>query len=153
MNQIKINAWNKENKRMAKVYAMDWSDEQIVSAHIIYMDNKTSAKVYPHPKVGDKIKFLLFTGLKDKNGKEIYEKHLLKYHAYSDKDKWLEKYIFEVDYYPPTFRLFCEYEGVKNPVEDVELDFSASSTNNKTGNNEMFEIVGTVFENPELLDY
>jgi hypothetical protein len=64
-----------------------------------------------------------YTGLKDKNGKEIYEGDILKSDIFTG----------QVIYYAPTFMV-------------VEKDGWDMITNG-----EDYEIVGNIYENPELL--
>jgi uncharacterized phage protein (TIGR01671 family) len=72
-----------------------------------------------------------FTGLKDKNGKEIYEGDIIK-----DKDK--KVYKVEWDYNYAGFAPFCEQI------------FSAPDTYSEWNLGEI-EIIGNIYENKELL--
>jgi len=89
-----------------------------------------------------------FTGLKDKNGKEIYEGDLLL--------SELDDYVFEVLPITPISRIECErmrthgrYYG-KEYVQSNGL--SEHYCDDWISNPEWYEVIGNIYENPELLE-
>ncbi len=71
------------------------------------------------------LKKLLFTGLKDKNGKEIYESDVIESTKYDPRTGVKESYIW-----------LCEWDETGFIFDTIgEL-----------------EIIGNIYENPELLD-
>lgn len=122
--EIKFRAWDKTKKRMEFVGAIDWTpnNEKIISCntkttkHYSYQEDFNGEK--------DNWEIMQYTGLKDKNGKEIYEGDILYNNRYKPGEVNYHKGAFYVGHY------FCE------------LDKFA-------GENK--EIIGNVWENSELL--
>jgi len=117
MREIKFRAWDAEHKKMR-----GHTDPQTIQAVIFGND------------YGGRIEIMQYTGLKDKNGKEIYEGDIAS----------------------------CVYNGNSNIYTVVfdlsELDYKATNGKKNYGENfqympccEEIEIIGNIYENPELL--
>jgi len=94
----------------------------------------TAATFYPFGFKGatsnpNKFVMLQFTGLHDKNGKEIYNGDLIT-EGHST--------IYEVRYTPPQFRLFC----VRKPIQSHTFS---------RWTDQFSEIIGNIYENRELI--
>ncbi len=87
---------------------------------------------------GNKIIWMQFTGLKDKNGKEIYEGDLL--HIVIDDDECVR----EIKYYGD--KEYPAFDVDEIPWLGNESNYLSSISNLGT-----MEIIGNIYENPELL--
>lgn len=121
-------AWDKEFKEMVRVDALVF-DEQII---------KTTYKNGNVVKEDLKNYVLMqSTGLKDKNGKEIFEGDALKV---TDQHSWLEVVSFNKDK-----AMFVSKE-TKREVEESPL-YELFNTDNFE-----VEIIGNIYTNPELAE-
>ena len=98
---IKFRAWDKKEKKMYKPFSMDevWysnEDDGIHFGNGLESDRKLRGKELVTFDILEDCILMQFTGLKDKNGKEIYESDLVKYN----------NRIYEVRYYLGGFELF-----------------------------------------------
>lgn len=124
MREIKFRAWDKEKKEMREVTGINWYDEYI------WVDET--------PMSGDKLPIestpiMQFTGLLDKNGKEIYESDLLKidmekfgvsdavYQVIWDTDGWALKDLSDPDLPSYIFHDKDRQEVIGNIYENPDL--------------------------------
>lgn len=119
MREIKFRAWDKEEK----IYL--YFDFKSISGWDdggVYLDNKINTNISD-----DKYIFMQYTGLKDKNGKEIYEGDIVNYILRGIGMRKLEvQYNYAQGFYP--------MQGTGGCAKDGEA-----------------EIIGNIYENPELL--
>ena len=114
MREIKFRAWDKEKKSMSKNFSLD--------------------EIKPRTNLISQ-ELMQFTGLKDKNGKEIYEGDIIKIPRYKTKECIL--LVKEISH----LGLFLLY---------IHPYTSGAFWSNLSRTNEC-EIIGNKFENPELL--
>jgi len=125
MREIKFRAWLKDTNEMIEV--------EDIRLNKPFMINTTSAW-----RLEDEIILMQYTGLKDKNGKEIYEGDIVTI-GIDEIPPFFTK--GKVVYSPPAFVLECE-DGMERSLE-LLLDYSSE---------EVLEVIGNIYENPELLE-
>lgn len=89
------------------------------------------------------LRLMQYTGLKDKNGKEIYEGDVVRYDESEKISHWVAGETAVVVWVAPrfTFRM--------KPYDE----FSGSNQNMPSeDDSEFLEIIGNIYENPELLN-
>jgi uncharacterized phage protein (TIGR01671 family) len=125
MREIKFRAWDKEQKYMAY---QGTPDLETLSSFVFHF--------------GDEI-LMQYTGLKDKNGKEIYEGDILliKEKRANFPLKWVVVYNEE----QTGFRLRWEQRFTNNEGGFYDILISPNEC-------EQFEIIGNIYEHPELLE-
>ena len=124
MREIKFRAWDKESKRFTNYALLD--DKAIFfEKHLGTWKPSTNRFV-----------LMQYTGLKDKNGKDIYEGDIVKAVSFA---RWIGfiKYL-------PEKAAFVLWDYEKLPYRDDFVYLSQFEDG--------FEILGNIFENPELME-
>jgi len=123
----RFRAWHCELGRMMSIKNMWFQDGSVEELELNDAVMNDYITVYP-----DEIELMQSTGLKDKNGKEIFEGDILFGHA--GEDFW-EIVEFDIE----------EGKWIRRDIwYNSKLDLSE--------NNKFMEIVGNIYENPELLE-
>ena len=137
MREIKFRAWLKKEKKMVKVSELRDIDTDIISdQNVIYFDFEKQEYCN---KGFDEVELMQYTGLKDKNGVEIYEGDIAKLPAYLTNN---------------TEYAICKWLDNRFSVEDV-IGFGFIDQKEKkviSDEWEDFEVIGNIYENPELLE-
>ena len=145
----KFRAWLKDDKKMIDVDEIHWDNGQLdfIGDGITFM------------RIAEKIVLMQSTGLFDKNGQEIFEGDILKFN-----DEWPD-YCYEgyvdgstegINYVEVERKTTCFAFGktripetsLTNLVEDEHYPFEDLITEKSFE----FEIVGNVYQTPELLE-
>ena len=117
MREIKFRVWDKDKKKF--IVDDNWLDDD---GYLTKFSFQTLQQ---------------FTGLKDKNGKEIYEGDIVKAETLYNKCKI--KHIGEIKFESATFIFGCD------DVTDSYMTFIELFGDWDT------EVIGNIYENPELL--
>ena len=124
MKEFKMKAWLKKENKMVSIIGIDLNYQ-----YIRYTDDGNLFKDdYKIAEFKD-IELLQFTGVKDKAGQELYEADVIKFNDGIDDIYGLISYDDE----DGTYRV--SYENITEHLLEREGDF---------------EIVGNIFENPDL---
>lgn len=121
MREIKFRVWLKEKKIMGEVLGID-----ILHKEIFFSNEDVDCYEYKDFK---NIELMQYTGLEDKNNKEIYEGDI-------------------ITFYNRKYKVTFNTEGARFVLryDEFELDIIFINHNNKR-----MEVIGNIYENPELL--
>lgn len=125
----KFRAWHNELGRMMLVNTMFFFANELEELELNDSIMNDNIPVYP-----DEIKLMQSTGLKDKNGKEIFEGDIVDYKGRKAVVKWHGSYASFI------YRFVDE---LKERVSEWHPLFLAYYH---------FEVIGNIYENKELLD-
>ena len=131
MREYKFRCWDTENKEMLKVQELDFEDT--------FYGGRLSIRTDKYNDYFDMEDMVLmqYTGLKDKNEKEIYEGDIVKIN-----DEIIAKVIWDNDYLG--YFLYANEENSIDSFENGEqplYDYWGS-----------IEVIGNIYDNPELLE-
>ena len=115
-----LNEWDAEHKQEERYSSKEYM------THLDEVSISLSGKLVRLINL-EVLDIMQFTGLKDKNGKEIYEGDLLK----------LDNLLMTIEWIPEWSRFMGVVDEIRCPLEEASLL--------------KCEIIGNIYENPELL--
>ena len=127
MKEVKFRGWDKELDFMISIkrYKIDFNGQVLFDNNDKELYNQTN-----------KIELMQYTGLKDKNGVEIYESDIIKAIWSKDCDEYIanEEWIGDIFFNYGSFDINGEWCVALNCF------------------NGTLEVIGNIYENPELLN-
>lgn len=137
-------AWIKTEKRMFlsdDILNIDYENKEIVTQQVYFKNGLPDDRdIYFYDF--DEIVLMQSTGLKDKNGKEIFEGDVVKrYRSPFFKAKW--EYQIETVLKEKASLLLGREFGKNFGTIPFDSPFAKS---------DLLEVIGTIYENPELLE-
>ena len=130
MRDIKFRCWDTENKEMLEVQELDYEDSyngQPMIRTTMYSDYFDTEDMI----------LMQYTGLKDKNGKEIYEGDIVKFRFKDDREEFPDL-IGYIEYQTTftAFRIMSNQGSFKIDITEIKF----------------IEVIGNIYDNPELLE-
>lgn len=132
--EIKFRAWDGE--RLRAVGGLGWVDGDL--------DSVLTSKY--HGPVEEEVAVMQFTGLKDKNGVEIYEGDILTSELYPFQDEGRYNYHGVVEW----IDYLASFYVTKRLVDKDKRGIS-DGISEQIENVAQLEVIGNIYENPELL--
>lgn len=116
--EFEFRAWLTKYNKMVKIYSWNiWQE--------YFMCSEYDSEFYL-----EETPIMQYTGLKDKNNKEIYEGDIVTLHN-------------------SKYKVIFNSKEARFVLRDDEFEMNIPFTNN---NNERMEIIGNIYENPELME-
>ena len=152
MRTIKFRAWDKFGHQMInhiKWVQFDHNSNFILIRSEYDLNVKNGENSDEYERYANHVDLMQFTGFLDKNGKEVYEGDIIKTQVEDDMN-WGdddEKRIFTDDAVTSVIEWNDEASGYFLPSSLVVDDYLPSLTDESL----YFEVIGNIYENPELL--
>lgn len=135
MREIKFRAWDKYGKQMIAIFDSTSQNEW-------YMPNMK----------GGRWEYMQYTGLKDRNGKEIYEGDIVVKSGYMWFDGGHPNYRGTVEW------IYSQWQVVAHCVNSEKSGISDGTNEGlneegfEEGKKSDWEVIGNIYQNPELLE-
>jgi uncharacterized phage protein (TIGR01671 family) len=144
--EIRFRAWDKVNPQMINhIRCLDFAAQKIVSEYDLGISEGQNSGCY-HRKMSDVI-LMQFTGVKDKNGNEIYEGDIIRkvpkeWVSNSNPNISLEDYLISIANIGLVEYSNCEFILTNRNYQDRIYDGYGHGS---------IEVIGNIYETKELL--
>lgn len=133
---LRFRTWVKTEKRMVfsdYILSIDYENKEIVTQQVYFVNGLPDDRdIYCYDF--DEIELMQSTGLKDKNGQEIFEGDILDYRGRKALVRWHGSYASFI------YRFVDELQNRNTEWQPLYLAYMKC------------EIIGNIYENPELLE-
>lgn len=137
-DRFKFRVWSKDTNKMYNVYSL-----HIGINKAIISSRRGNVSIY----INKNNILMQSTGLKDKNGKLVYKGDIVRSNEYPFMNKEQDNYYAEICWDDESGAFF--YYTFKNPKFNDVCGLSTGNTGNL--NEYEWEVIGNIYENPELL--
>ncbi len=133
MREIKFRAWDKKHNEMSEVFDL-W--------RILTHNQRYAIAENPETMV-----LMQYTNVKDKSKKEIYDSDIVKYFRKDSLDSKPKTMYVYWDIAGASFKLAHNYKLISSHNYSLEYSYLSYDVGKLC-----LEIIGNIYENPELLD-
>ena len=140
MRMIDFRAWDKKKSEILDVMDIDFSGNKVGVCNVpkrLFKDGRLHT-IHSIERDWSEVELMQYTGLKDKNGVEIYEGDIL-------KDEQTER-LWKISFRNHAHGLYFE-----SYYPTFDNAFTRDFNSNKWAGN-YWEVIGNIYENPELLE-
>lgn len=144
MRDIRFRAWDKDTKKMYDVISL---------AHALAEGGFDTVGIAAYQDTlleGDEFELMQYTGLKDKNGVEIYEGDIVSFFDWSYWSRGEEWQQHSKKYYGKSVEPVVFEDG--SFIASANYEYYNSLGNITQDKGAKLKVIGNIYENPELLN-
>lgn len=154
--KIKFRAWNKEKLKMVEAL---WRMKIDIHGNILWTIDHYDGnlRLIDHEETDGNERFVLmqFTGLHDKNGKDVYKSDIVKAYVHNGlySDEWVGEIVFEKGMFGIRYGdLYKHFYALSEFYTATKTEYISNVGEVVVESKPIFEVIGNIHENPELLE-